>query len=406
MSLSVSFLASRFPNPSETFIQDQVEGLLTRGADVRVAALARGPEDRIAALHARWGERLQLDFVPVGRTLLARLAKLPAALSAPEALDVGRFGEDAASLRLAVAAAGWPKERLAGPSVWLAHYGRWGRFACALRDLGLIEGPVATVFHGKDMSAYLKRRPNAYAPLFAKGDLFLPISQLWRDKLLSLGAPPEKTLIHRMGVDSETFTLRPRALAPGETVRLISVGRFVEKKGFDDAIAAFAEAIRAPGAPPASLTMIGGGALKPRCEQMARDLGLGAAVRFTGLAPHAQVAAELDRAHLFVLPSKTARDGDMEGVPVALMEAQAMGLPVLSTRHSGIPELVEHEVTGLLCAEGDRAGLAANMAALMAAPERWAAMGQAGAARVRAEFDAKTWNDLLLERLAALAPAP
>lgn len=92
----------------------------------------------------------------------------------------------------------------------------------------------------------------------------------------------------------------------------------------------------------------------------------------------------------------------MEGIPVALMEAMAQGLPVLATRHSGTPELVEHERSGLLCAEGDRAALAANMLAFARAPDRWVAMGAEGAAKVRREFDLKTWNDLLLQRLTAL----
>ena len=93
----------------------------------------------------------------------------------------------------------------------------------------------------------------------------------------------------------------------------------------------------------------------------------------------------------------------MEGIPVALMEAMAQGMPVLATRHSGTPELVEHDVSGMLCKEGDWRTLSANMAALAKAPERWAAMGEAGSARVRAEFDLKVWNDRLMQRLNLLA---
>src|SRR5690606_4976793 len=113
------------------------------------------------------------------------------------------------------------------------------------------------------------------------------------------------------------------------------------------------------------------------------QLGFGDTVRFTGLLAHAKVEEMLRTAHVFVLPSRTSRSGVMEGIPVALMEAMAQGMPVLATRHSGTPELVEHEVSGLLCAEGDREALAANMLAFARAPERWAAMGAAGAAKVR-----------------------
>lgn len=398
----VSFLVSRFPNPSETFIQAQAEGLMARGAQVEIWALAPGDASVLSTLKALWGSQLSVNYVRLPKTLTGRLSVSPGALLAPgalKALNTGRFGEDAASLRLLIAAARWPKtppER----RVWLAHYGRWGRFACALRDLGLIKGPIATVFHGKDMSAYLKKQPDAYRTLFRQGELFLPISEHWRNKLVSLGAPPDRTIVHRMGVDTTRFTATPRTLQPGEQVRFIGVGRMVEKKGFDDAIAAFAK-IHAEAN--ATLTLIGDGALKAQLQAQAASLGIANVVRFTGLLLHREVEAALRHAHIFVLPSKTAASGDMEGIPVALMEAMAQGMPVLATRHSGTPELVEHNVSGLICDEGDRTTLAANMAALAASPQRWTAMGAAGAARVRAEFDLKVWNDKLFERLSALA---
>jgi colanic acid/amylovoran biosynthesis glycosyltransferase len=189
-------------------------------------------------------------------------------------------------------------------------------------------------------------------------------------------------------------------------VRFIGVGRMVEKKGFDDALGALARMRAEADAPAATLTLIGDGPLRTSLEAQAAQLGLGDKVRFTGLLPHARVAEELARAHVFVLPSRTSKSGDMEGIPVALMEAMAQGMPVLATRHSGTPELVEHDVSGLLCEEGDRAALAANMGAIARAPERWTAMGAAGAAKVRAEFDLEVWNDRLLERLVRLHAEP
>jgi colanic acid/amylovoran biosynthesis glycosyltransferase len=404
----VSFLVSRFPNPSETFIQAQAEGLLKRGAKVEITALAAGDPAALGALRLEWGDRLRVRYVDVPKTFLARAAALPGALVAAggRALDISRFGEDASSLRLVIAAARWPKEP-PQRRVWLAHYGRWGRFACALRELGLIDGPIATIFHGKDMSAYLRKRgASAYASLFRSGDIFLPISDFWREKLLAMGAPPERTLVHRMGVDTSRFAATARALGKGEPVRFIGVGRMVEKKGFDDALAAFARMRAEQDAPRATLTLIGDGPLRRDLQAQSAHLGVGEAVRFTGLLPHARVAEELARAHVFVLASRTAKSGDMEGIPVALMEAMAQGMPVLATRHSGTPELVEHDVSGLLCEEGDRAALARNMSAVARTPERWATMGAAGAAKVRAEFDLEVWNDRLLERLSRLYAEP
>lgn len=400
----VSFLVSRFPNPSETFIQAQVEGLLERGGWVEVVALAAGDAEALGALRLRWGDKLKVSYVPVPKSFGQRLIAAPAALgvkNALQTLDAGAFGDDASSLRLLLAAHRWPKDK-PQKRVWLAHYGRWGRFACALRKLGLIDGAIATVFHGKDMSAYLKKHPAAYRTLFRQGDLFLPISETWRAKLIALGAPEGRTLVHRMGVDTTRFAEKPRVLSPGEPVRFIGVGRMVEKKGFDDALRAFADYRANADAPPATLTLIGDGERRGYLENLATSFGFGAAVRFTGLLPHAEVKRELEAAHVFVLPSKTAASGDMEGIPVALMEAMAQGMPVLATRHSGTPELVQHDVSGLLCDEGDWRALARNMAALARAPERWPALGAAGAAKVRAEFDLKLWNDRLAQRMGLL----
>jgi colanic acid/amylovoran biosynthesis glycosyltransferase len=369
-------------------------------------SLARGDAAHIQALEAKWGERLRLAFAPVPKTLGIRIVELPAALMRPKAraaLSIEKFGDDAASLRLPIAAAHWPDRATPQKRVWLAHYGRWGRFACALRELGLIAGPIATVFHGKDMSAYLdKRSPGAYKHLFARGDLFLPISEFWREKLVRLGADPSRILVHRMGVDTSRFTAIARTLKPGEPVRFLGVGRMVEKKGFDDALAAFDMMRSQPNSPDATLTLIGEGPLRARMQRKATSRGLSDRVRFTGLLPHAEVAKAINEAHIFVLPSKTSKSGDMEGIPVALMEAMGAGMPVLATRHSGTPELVEHEVSGLLCTEGDRVALAQNMELMARMPERWAAMGAAGAAKVRADFDLNAWNDKLLERLIAL----
>lgn len=403
----ISFFLPRFPAPSETFIQAQAEGLIERGVDpLEIMSLGHGPRDRTEALAKRWGKRMDMRFAPVPKTLGIRILEMPWVLTRPHALaalNVAKFGDDAASFRLPIAAARWPEQGPPPRRIWLAHYGRWGRFACALRELGLIAGPIATVFHGKDMSAYLdKRNNNAYRHLFARGDLFLPISEFWKEKLIRLGADPGKIMVHRMGVDTRRFTEIPRTLKPGEPVKFIGVGRMVEKKGFDDALAAFDIMLSKADPPDATLTLIGDGPLREKMKRKARRRGLGDRVTFTGLLPHAEVEKAIKEAHVFVLPSKTSKSGDMEGIPVALMEAMGAGMPVIATRHSGTPELVEHEVSGLLCDEGDRQALAANMERLARMPDRWAVMGAAAAAKVRADFDLNTWNDKLLQRLTAL----
>ncbi len=123
----ISFLVSRFPNPSETFIQAQAEGLLERGASVEITAFAAGDPEVLGALRLKWENKFNVHYVPLPKTLGARLAAAPSAFmdkrAFPAFFDGGRFGDDASSLRLLIAASRWPKEP-PKPRVWLAHYGR------------------------------------------------------------------------------------------------------------------------------------------------------------------------------------------------------------------------------------------------------------------------------------------
>jgi colanic acid/amylovoran biosynthesis glycosyltransferase len=129
---------------------------------------------------------------------------------------------------------------------------------------------------------------------------------------------------------------------------------------------------------------------------MLDELGLRGEVELVGARSHAEVIALLREAHLFVAPCVTAENGDQEGIPNALKEAMAMGIPVLSTWHSGIPELVEDGVSGLLVPERDSEALADGLAYLIDQPERWPAMGRAGRDKVDAEFNSeKLTHDLI-----------
>jgi colanic acid/amylovoran biosynthesis glycosyltransferase len=144
-------------------------------------------------------------------------------------------------------------------------------------------------------------------------------------------------------------------------------------------------------------TVAGDGRLRGELDRMIDELGLRAEVRLVGAKSHTEVIALLREAHLFIAPCVTAQSGDQEGIPNVLKEAMATGIPVLSTRHSGIPELVEHDVSGLLVPERDSEALAERLAFLIDHPERWSAMGRAGRERVEAQFDSDRLDKELVE---------
>jgi colanic acid/amylovoran biosynthesis glycosyltransferase len=224
----------------------------------------------------------------------------------------------------------------------------------------------------------------------------LPISEHWRRRLLELGCPPEKVRVFRMGVALDTFEFRPRR-AEGAPVSLLSVGRLVEKKGFEFGLRAFAGALHAH--PGLRYDIAGDGPLREPLERLARELGLAERVRFHGRLLRSEVEQLRRRANILLAPSVTDGEGDQEGIPVVIMEAMASGIPVISTRHSGIPELVVDGETGLLAPERDAPALVAALDRLLAESELSERLARAARERVAALHDQARLNDELAQLL-------
>jgi colanic acid/amylovoran biosynthesis glycosyltransferase len=285
--------------------------------------------------------------------------------------------------------------------VILAHFGTNGARALRLRRAGALSGRIATVFHGFDISKKLARAgEDTYSDLFREGELFLSISERWRSRLVELGCPPDRTVVHRMGIDCRKFAFSPRIKDPSGPVEIASVARLVEKKGVEYGVRAVAEVSRRNSS--IVYTVVGDGPLRPNLEHLALQLGISDRVRFLGNRPHDEVVEVLRSASIFLAPSVTSADGDQEGIPVALMEAMSSGLPVVATEHSGIPELVEHGISGFLAPERDAGTLAVCLEQLIEHPELWPSMGEAGRRRVEADHDIEVLNDRLVDLLGCL----
>jgi colanic acid/amylovoran biosynthesis glycosyltransferase len=222
------------------------------------------------------------------------------------------------------------------------------------------------------------------------------------------GAPVAgKIHVVRCGVDLAAFAPRPRT--PSETATFVCVAGLREYKGHDVLFDA-CRLLRDRGFR-LRVVLVGEGVLRRHLEERIVREGLSGIVELVGAMPHERIPDLLATATAMVLPSVRARDGQMEGIPVALMEAMAAGVPVISTRISGVPELVEDGVTGLLVEERDAAGLAAAMQRIAAAPELAARFVEAARRTVRERFD-RSRNVAMLETLlvgaksAALPRAP
>ena len=263
----------------------------------------------------------------------------------------------------------------------------------AIRKMGLAH---IVTFYGVDMSALLKsdaRWIDRYHRLFDQVNGVLCEGPHMAKCLGEMGCPSEKLTVHHLGIDPADYPFMPRVWRQGETFRVLIASSFREKKGIPCALRAVAQLRKSL---PVEITIIGdaGQNAKSRREkikilEVVDELGLSDAVRFLGYQPHEVLIAEAYRHHVFLSASRTASDGDSEGgAPVALLEMSATGMPVVSTRHADIPNLIEDGVTGLLADENDPLGLAESLFSLVESPESWLAMTRAARARIEAYFNA------------------
>jgi glycosyltransferase involved in cell wall biosynthesis len=271
----------------------------------------------------------------------------------------------AASMRRATGRSPWERSASAAlqrikPVVVHAHFGPVG---CEMIPITRTAGlPLVTSLYGVDAAVlpYLPQWRDQYAQLFREGDLFLAEGPKMREKIIAAGAPPERTFIHPISLN---LTKYPR-WAPDGASTVLFASRFVEKKGLLDAIAAFGRA-RAR-VPKARMTIVGEGPDSELAGALTKRLGLADRIEFVGTQPHADVIRRLTAASVFIHPSATAADGDSEGgAPAILLEAQAIGTPIVSTRHADIPHIVHEGPGAVLCAEHDIDALADALVATM-----------------------------------------
>jgi glycosyltransferase involved in cell wall biosynthesis len=263
----------------------------------------------------------------------------------------------------------------------LAEYGTTGVLTVdACKRLNI---PLIVYFFGFDASvrSVLEEHAESYRRMFREAAAIIAISRSIRDKLISLGASPDKVRYIPCGVDCEQFGgAEPAQAAPV----FLAIGRFVEKKAPDLTIAAFAKVYRE--CPQARLRMVGDGPLLAQCRSLAKELNVDDAVTFLGERTHGAVADEMRRARCFVQHSVEAPSGDCEGTPLGILEAGASALPVVSTRHAGIPDVVVDGETGFLVAEKDVNGMAEQMLRLARDPELARSLGLAARRRIEENF--------------------
>ena len=395
--LDILVVTGAFPLASETFVREQCRSLVELGQNVEVLALRPGDGQWDAAdLAVGLPERTRT--ANIDRRLPERMF-----LGVPRLVKQG-IGSPSLGFNLVRPAHGW--RATSGQLLEIAsalggarrydiihcQFGPMGRIACLLKKAGLISGEITTTFLGYDITREIQKHgKEVYRELFHEARLLLPNSDYLKRLLLEADAPCEKVVLHRLGIKVEEFPFVDRAGRAGP-LKILAVGRFVEKKGFRYLLHALAGV---KSRIPLECRIIGDGPLMPELKALATRLDLGDSLRFMGWRNVDEVAEAMVEADLFMAPSVTAEDGDMEGMPLVIAEAMSTGLPVIGTRHSGIPEAVHDGENGIVVEEKDVEGLS-NAIGYFSDPNHRLAAGAKSREILISDFEAQKQAEGLL----------
>lgn len=295
-----------------------------------------------------------------------------------------------------------------GARILHSHFGNigWSNLAVA-RKLGLRH---VVTFYGQDVCMFPRqdrRWRDRYRALFAHVDLVLCEGSHMASRVAALGCPKSALRVHHLGIDIESIPFRPRSWDQKSPLRVLMAATFTEKKGIRVALRALAQVAESL---PLEITLVGdsnGNARNEREKQRILatidGLGFSQKIRQLGYQSPASLSREAYDHHLFLSPSITASTGDTEGgAPVCIIEMAASGMPVVSSRHCDIPEVIEHGVGGLLADEGDAEGLAAHLLYLAEHPDEWEAIALAARRRIERHYEVRKQSEALARLYAAL----
>jgi colanic acid/amylovoran biosynthesis glycosyltransferase len=392
-------LASEYPSTTQTFVYEPIEWLRGRGHQVDVVA------DRRGSLPGASDDRFPVTVT--GRTWLDRGTKLRSLVGSPVRALRG-YGRAARSAR----GSEWSTWEILARSLLppfraaenvLAHFGPYG--VRWLRAVAVARKPYAVFFHGYDATSWPREHPDVYSLLIESGAGFITNGEYLASRLVALGVARERIAICRYGAstDIDAVTAPPDLTSR----RVLTIARLVDKKGVADSITAFAEAqdvLRGSW----QYDIVGDGPLLPALRELARRLGIEHLVQFRGFLSRPETIATLLQASVFVLASRTAPNGDTEGTPVSIIEAASLGVPVVSTLHAGIPEILPAEAAkaGLLVEEGDVAGLARALRLLGGSVSERRCWGAMNREHARSRYSAASHVAMLLEGIARVARPP
>lgn len=374
----ICVLTHLFPARSETFVRNHVLGLARRGHSVNVISRYCSSDikpEELAEIDDKGVRRLYTGVTGAG---LASLKKTIKALFHKPSLRKQLIHPEPWSRHSWIAAQDALRliRRLA-PDLVHVHFGTIASRLLELADTVIEQTPLVLTWHGYDVNAIPRKHGvQIYEKVFRSRTYCTVGSRFIRDTLVNLGADPDRVFIVPMGIDPEIFSYRPRKYAPGDILRVLSIGRLDPVKDHGSLIRAI-KLIKDQGIR-VELKIVGEGSLRNELEKQIDAESLRGCVYLVGAKTTSEIVQEMHDAHVFALAGKMTDDGKVESQGVVFAEAQATGLPVVACNVGGVSDSVLDGKTGFLCPSGDASAIANAIVAFWRNPELINEFGRRG----------------------------
>lgn len=395
--MKIAFIVSEFPALSQTFILNQITGLLDLGHEVEIFAQSNPKDKKVHSDVKKYHLIERTHYSGIPRNKIKRILKAiyliitnfyKGPIKILKSLNIIKYGKKSLSLELLYILIPFLNKRF---DVIQCHFGTNGNIGAYLKEIGF-KSKLITTFHGSDTRLGIEKGGNIYHRLFKFGDCFLAITDYNYKNLIRFGANSQKIIFHPVGIEIDKFPLKQKLTVKRSIpIVILTVARLVEEKGLQYGIDAISKLLERNHDLCLEYRIIGGGTLEKELKMIVKKLKLDSIVHFIGPMSREEIVQEMFKANIFLLPSVA------ESFGVVLLEAQSVGLPIVATNVGGVSQAIIDCKSGFLVTERDADALAEKLEYLIEHPELWPKMGRCGRKYVEEKYDIKKLNQKLVE---------